>query len=81
MIIVTTTKLLLKWQLSHILYHDDDEYHMCQNIKIKTIIIHNKRDDESHSQQNLMIISITILKYFSNGIFISDPILIRNLNQ
>jgi hypothetical protein len=81
MIIVTTTKLSSKWQLSHLLYHDDDEYQLCQNIMITTIIIHNKCDDESHSQQNLMIISITILNYFTNWILTSDPIWSENLNQ
>jgi hypothetical protein len=30
------------------------------NIMITTIIIHNECDDESHSQQNLMVIPITI---------------------
>jgi hypothetical protein len=54
MIIVTTSKL------SHSLYHDDDEYHLCQNIMIITIIIHNKCDDESQSQQNSMIMPIII---------------------
>jgi hypothetical protein len=61
MIIVTTTKLLLKWHLPHILYHDDDKYHPGQNIMITTIIIQNKYDDESHCQQNIIIIPITIL--------------------
>jgi hypothetical protein len=61
MAIITTSKLSSKWQLSHLLYHDDDENHMCQNIMIITITIHNKYDDGSFSQQNLMIISITLL--------------------
>jgi hypothetical protein len=54
MTIVTTSKLSSKCQLAHLLYHDDDEYHSCQNIMIITIIIHIKRDDESLSQQNPM---------------------------
>jgi hypothetical protein len=43
---------------------------------IITIIIHNKYDDESHSPQKFMIISITIT--FSNWIITTDPILIRS---
>jgi hypothetical protein len=37
MTIVTTNKLSSKWWLSHLLHHDDDEYHPCQNIIVSTL--------------------------------------------